>query len=132
VPQIGPFGPTLEALDTSDVTPAQLHRYAPGLIDRGRPLPGVWAQAELARPYVIMPAKPSERTRRPTGGRLTAAIALISATRINVAGAVALGKPDRLLYQGAWWNAVDCRDWLDQGDYFAATFERVDEPEGQP
>lgn len=132
MPQIGPFDATLAALDTSDVTPAQLWRYAPGEIDRGRPLPGTWSQTELARPYVVLPAKPTDRTRRPTGGRRSAAIGLICATRVHVAGELALGKPDRLLYQGVWWAAVDCRDWLDQSNYFAATFEQTDEPAGQP
>lgn len=132
MPQLGPFDTTLAALDTSDVAPAQLYRYTPGAIDRGRPAEGTWAQVTLAAPYVILPAKPTDRMRRATGGRRSAAVALICATRVRVAGDVALGKPDRLLYQGVWWVAVDCRDWVDQSNYFAVTFEQADEPESQP
>ncbi len=132
MPEIGPFTDNIAAHDVSDIIPATLSRYSPAGIDRGRPLPGIWIEGPLAGPYVVLPVKATERTRRVQGARADGALGLILAHRIRVAGDVALGKPDRLLCQGRWWIAAECVDWIDQSGYFAATFALADEPEGQP
>jgi hypothetical protein len=131
VPQIGPFDAAILANDTSDVTPVDLRRFTPGALSRGLVAAGTWAAVTVPAPYVVLPAKPRTRTGRATGTRAVDAIGLITSIRVRVAGDVDLGKPDRLLYSGRWWTAVDCRDWVEQSNYFAATFEIADEPEGE-
>ena len=130
MPQIGPFGGAIAAHDTSDVTPVTLRRWTPGTSDRGIIRDGSWAEVAVAAPYVVLPAKPTVRARRSGGTREVAAVGLICATRVQVAGDT-LGKPDRLYHDGKAWIALDCRDWIPQAGYFAATFEQADEPEGE-
>lgn len=130
MPLIGPFGAAIAAHDTSDLTPVTLRRHSPGTSDRGIIRGETWSDVEVARPYVVLPAKPVIRVRREGGTREVAAVGLICATRVHVVG-TALGKPDRLLHDGRWWIALDCRDWVAQAGYFAATFEAADEPEGE-
>ncbi len=131
MPEIGPFSPAIMALDTADVTPVTLWRFTPGTSDRGIVRTGAYASIACAAPYVVLPAKPVVRARRGGGTREVAAVGLICATRVQVAGE-AFGKPDRLYHDARWWVAYDCRDWLGAAGYFAATFELVDEPESQP
>lgn len=133
MPQIGPFGDSVAALDTSDVSPVQLERYAPGGIDRGRPLPGAWGPLALPAPYVWLPAAPSTRAEQNRGARSRERRGLISTTRCRSAeNAPPLGKPDRATAEGREWVCVDSRDWVAQAGYHAAVFELADEPPGQP
>lgn len=132
MPQLD-FDAAIAANDTSDVDPVELHRYAPGgTSPGGRALDGAWAPVEVPRPYVVLPAKPIERARRGTGTRKVEAVGLICRTRVQVAGAVPLGKHDRLLRDGRWWVAHSAADWLRGSNYYTATFYLADEPEGEP
>lgn len=53
MPQIGPFGDTIAAHDTSDVTPVTLRRWTAGTSDRGRVRDGSWAVVAVVAPYVV-------------------------------------------------------------------------------
>lgn len=133
MPQIGPFGDSVAALDTSDVSPVALSRYAPGALDRGRPLPGEWSALALPAPYVWLPAAPSIRAEANRGARPRERRGLISVVRCRSAEtAPPLGKADRATAEGREWVCVDSRDWIAQAGYHAAVFELADEPPGQP
>lgn len=132
MPQIGPFGDSVAALDTSDVVEVQLERYTPGALDRGRPLPGEWGPLDIPAPHVWLPAAASTRADANRGGRPRERRALISTVACRPAEQVPpLGKPDRAQAEGRSWVCVDSRDWIAQAGYHAAVFELAEEPPGQ-
>ena len=126
------FDKTIAANDTSDVDPVELHRYASGgSSPGGRVLPGVWVPVQLPRPYVVLPAKMIERTRRGAGTRKLEAVGLICRTRVQIVSGPG-GKPDRLQRDGRWWVAHSAGDWLRGSNYYTATFYLADEPLDEP